>query len=75
MKTVIVGLSKGLSDTVESWENSNSFLHRVVWRFFYGKKEQCKHEEYDMDNQIRAIRCRKCGHEAFIKEVKNLYSK
>lgn len=40
MKTVIVGLSKGLSDTVESWENSNSFLHRVVWRFL--SKHKCK---------------------------------
>ena len=31
IKTVIVGISKSLKDTVESWrEKDNSFLHSVI---------------------------------------------
>lgn len=37
------------------------------------RKERCTHEEWDMDNQIRTIKCRSCGKKAWVKEYKNLY--
>ena len=37
------------------------------------KKEICEHLEWDIDNQIRTIKCRSCGKKAWVKEYKNLY--
>ena len=33
----------------------------------------CPHTEWDMDNQIRTIKCRECGKTAWVREYKNLY--
>ncbi len=33
----------------------------------------CSHEEWDMDVQIRTIRCKKCGKSAWVREIKDLY--
>ena len=49
------------------------WLYAVV-RSFIRRKERCTHEEWDMDNQIRTIKCRSCGKKAWVKEYKNLYN-
>lgn len=48
------------------------WLRTVVRGFIH--KERCMHEEWDMDNQIRTIKCRSCGKKAWVKEYKNLYN-
>lgn len=59
----------------EKWtitvRNPLFWLYAVVRSFI--RKERCTHEEWDMDNQIRTIRCRSCGKKAWVKEYKNLY--
>lgn len=37
------------------------------------RQDKCKHEKWDMDNQIRKIRCRSCKKEAWVEEYKNLF--
>lgn len=37
------------------------------------RQSRCPHTDWDMDNQIRVIRCCNCGKEAWVKNVKNLY--
>jgi len=34
---------------------------------------KCPHTNWDMDTQIRTIKCRGCGKKAWVKEYKNLY--
>jgi hypothetical protein len=47
IRTVIVGISKNLKDTVESWgKKDNSFLHNVVRSGDYCKCGACRHEGY-----------------------------
>jgi hypothetical protein len=36
---------------------------------------QCKHERWNMDNQIRTIECINCGLRAWIDDYVNLYKK
>ena len=44
----------------------------LFWLYSFIPK-QCTHEEWDMDTQIRTIKCRKCKKMAWVKEYKNLY--
>lgn len=37
------------------------------------RQKRCNHNKWDMDNQIRTIKCRGCGKKAWVKEYKNLY--
>jgi len=39
----------------------------------YIKEKRCDHANWDMDNQIRVIKCRKCGKIAWIKEIKSIF--
>ena len=59
----------------EKWKitvrNPLFWLYAVVCSFI--RKERCTHEEWDMDNQIRTIKCRSCSKKAWVKEYKNLY--
>ena len=43
MKTVIVGVSKNLNDTMEKRAKQNSFLYRVRERFILNCKLRCLH--------------------------------
>ena len=60
----------------EKWtitvRNPLFWLYAVARSFI--RKERCTHEEWDMDNQIRTIKCRGCGKNAWVKEYKNLYN-
>ena len=51
-----------------------SYLIRIPNPFFkILNKRRCKHEEWDADTQIRTIKCRNCGKEAWIIDYRNLY--
>lgn len=59
----------------EKWtitvRNPLFWLYAVVRSII--RKKRCTHEEWDMDNQVRTIKCRSCGKKAWVKEFKNLY--
>jgi hypothetical protein len=44
---------------------------KSITTFF--KRIFCLHREYDMDNQIRIMKCIKCGKEAWLRDIKDLF--
>ena len=36
-------------------------------------QSSCEHKEWDMDKQIRVIKCRECGKTAWLREIVNLF--
>lgn len=55
------------------WEITNPFFrpYNFIRNFLINKS--CEHKEWDMDNQIRTIKCRQCGKKAWVLEIKDLY--
>jgi len=59
------------------------FIKFVFWLYFtkegikqrkvYEKQDNCKHEKWNCDNQIRTIECISCGKRAWIDDYVNLY--
>jgi hypothetical protein len=39
----------------------------------WAKQKWCNHERWDSDNQIRLIKCKKCGKNAWVDSYRNLY--
>lgn len=37
------------------------------------QQSSCQHEEYDQDKQIKILRCRKCGHNSWLRDIIDLF--
>lgn len=59
------------------------FIDFVWWLYFtkegrterkrLAKQENCPHDKWFMDKQIRAIECCECGKRAWVEDYKDLY--
>jgi len=60
------------------------FIKFTLWLLFtkegratrkkYIKQQNCKHEKWYMDKQIRTIECCECGKQAWVEDFKDLYN-
>jgi len=60
-----------------------TFIDFIWWLYFtkggreerrkLNKQENCKHEKWYMDKQIRTIECCECGKRAWVEDYKDLY--
>lgn len=67
------------------FKSIKSFFHKTWWHNFTSAgleqhriliiQQNCGHQNWDCDSQIRMIKCKKCGKIAWIDDYVDLFSK